>query len=598
MISSSSSSRSQHKRQRLSSFGSSAFATCILLKWAWGSLSAPDVQQLALACKLSGNTESEVDELASIGNYGLNDKQHRDLMLKFSGRLLTPQSRLINLPYTDVKGDANFCLHTQVPIILPSDWLRTLMTNPDLSFEKEACFGVSELFNQFWNKCDLNDPKLVGHQILNTPNFRHKAIPLLLHGDAAEFERYDSLFTISMSGLLKDGQTLDTNLLITSWAKSDAWCGPGGSFETLWAWISWDLQALAQNRYPDTDPFGQPLSSEFDDISGQSVLPDGFAAFLYGIQGDMDFFYDLGMPHFAQELPKPCCGWCSGTKTDVRPWFDFRTDAAWRNSMPQKQADWSEHVHIMQRTPGVHHHSFLCDWLHTVDLGVSAHFIANVIYDITYNKLSHMSRLSAVAEVREIVLQPVVHGSTLSQFDLGNFTNPKKHLATYPILCHMKAAHVRGLVPHAVSLALKYHNTTSNHDRHVVRAARALDRVYAIMHSSPMFIPADVYGQFLDAATQFLLSYSWLASEAHRENKKRWSIVPKHHYFAHLVEQARFCNPRFVWCYGSEDFVGRASCLAQSCTRGSPGPLVIQKMLAKYRIAKHLMWISLLEKTL
>jgi hypothetical protein len=582
----------QHKRMRLSSFGSSAFASCILLKWAWGSLSAPDVQQLALACKLSGNNEAEVDDLASIGNYGLNDKQHRDLMQKFAGRLLTPQARSIMIPYIDPKGDSNFALQTEIPILLPSDWLRTLLTNPDLSFEKEACFGVSDLFEKFWSRCNLADPKLAGHHILRTPNFKHKAIPLLIHADAAEFERYDSLYTISMSGLLKEGQTLDTNLLITSWSKSDCAPGAGGTLETLWAWVSWDLQALANNRYPNTDPFGQPLSSHFADIRGQTVLPDGFRAFLYGIQGDMDMFYEVGMPHFAQELPKPCCGWCAGSKTDVRPWFDFRADASWRSSVPMKQAEWSDVVHPLQKLPGMHHHTFLIDWLHTVDLGVAAHFIGNVIYDITYNKLAHMQRLSALAEVREIVLQPVEHGSTLSQFDLGNFTQPKKHLATYPILCHMKAAHVRGLVPHALSLATKYHNTTSDHDRHVLRAARALDKVYSIMHEEEMFINAETYWLLQKTATMFLLSYNWLASEAFRQDRKMWSLVPKHHYFAHLIEQAKFCNPRYVWCYGSEDFVGRASCLAQSCTRGSPGPLVISKMVAKYRIAKHLMWIS------
>jgi hypothetical protein len=257
-----------------------------------------------------------------------------------------------------------------------------------------------------------------------------------------------------------------------------------------------------------------------------------------------------------------------------------------------KQRDWAASVHPMQQLPGIHHHSFLVDWLHTVDWGVTAHFIGNLIYDIVYQKLSHMHRNTAVAEIRDIVMKPTVHGSTLSHFDLGNFTNPKKHLATYPVLCHMKAAHVRGLVPNARDLALKYHNTGSNHDRHVLKAARALDTVYTIMHSSPLFIPPDVYRDLVEAATSFLLSYNWLAQESHIANKKMWSLVPKHHYFAHLIEQAKFCNPRAVWCYGAEDFVGRASCLAQSCTRGSPGPLVISKMIAKYRIAKHLMWMA------
>lgn len=587
-----SSCRHQDKRRRISSFGSSCFASCILLKWAWGTLSAPDVQQLAMACKLSGNSESEVDDLASIGNYGMNDKQHRDLMLKFSFELLTPMTRQILIPYLDVKGDANSTLQTEVPIILPSDWLRTMLSKPELQYEAEACFGVSGLFSKFWDRCDLEDPKLYRHQISLTPHYKHKAIPLLIHADAAEFERYDSLYSISMSGLLKEGVTLDTNLLITSWAKGDAAHGRGGTFETIWAWVAWDLHALVTNKYPESDPFGQPLSSSFADLSGQPVLPDGFRAFLYGVQGDMDMFYEVGLPHFANELPKPCCGWCAGTKTDDRPWFDFKPLALWRNSMPKKQSDWSDHVHPLQKLPGIHHHTFLIDWLHTADLGVASHFIGNLIYDIIYNKLSHLPRLSALAQVRNIVLQPVEHGSTLSHFDLGNFTQPKKHLAVYPVLCHMKAAHVRGLTEHVLLLAGKYHNTGSDHDRHVLQAARSLKYIYKIIHDGEMFLPVFEYRIFQRTATCFLLSYSWLATESHRQNKKMWSLVPKFHYFAHLVEQAQFCNPRFVWCYGSEDFVGRASCLAQSCTRGSPGPLVITKMLAKYRIAKHIMWTS------
>eukprot|EP00974_Lingulodinium_polyedra_P076939 7449048-Lingulodinium_polyedra.AAC.1 len=50
----------------------SVVATTLLIKWAWGILVAPDVQELAMAIKLAGNEEEEVDDLASCGAYGEN----------------------------------------------------------------------------------------------------------------------------------------------------------------------------------------------------------------------------------------------------------------------------------------------------------------------------------------------------------------------------------------------------------------------------------------------------------------------------------------------------------------------------------------------
>jgi uncharacterized protein len=75
----------------------SALAICLLLKWGWGCISAPDVQQLAMAAKLSGLEDVEVEDLASIGAFGANaDSCHRDLMNKFCKHLL--QSKIMSSP--------------------------------------------------------------------------------------------------------------------------------------------------------------------------------------------------------------------------------------------------------------------------------------------------------------------------------------------------------------------------------------------------------------------------------------------------------------------------------------------------------------------
>ena len=46
--------------------------------------------------------------------------------------------------------------------------------------------------------------KAKNHPLLKR-NYAKHAIPVMLHGDGAEFESNDSLMTISMRGLLKEG---------------------------------------------------------------------------------------------------------------------------------------------------------------------------------------------------------------------------------------------------------------------------------------------------------------------------------------------------------------------------------------------------------
>ena len=94
--------------------------------------------------------------------------------------------------------------------------------------------------------------------------------------------------------------------------------------------------------------------------------------------------------------------------------------------------------------------------------------------------------------------------------------------------------------------------------------------------------------KFRDCTQAFLLHASWLCTEAQGAGKFTWHIVPKHHYVAHMPDQAALVNPRFTWCYGSESMVGRISRLGQSCLAGTPAYLVSQSLMQKYVVAMHL----------
>ena len=78
--------------------------------------------------------------------------------------------------------------------------------------------------------------------------------------------------------------------------------------------------------------------------------------------------------------------------------------------------------------------------------------------------------------------------------------------------------------------------------------------MYRLVHEAGMFFDKDTWVGFETASMEFLKTYQWLSQECSKADKKQYNIVPKFHYFYHLVQQSRDINPRFVWCYGGENW--------------------------------------------
>ena len=156
----------------------------------------------------------------------------------------------------------------------------------------------------------------------------------------------------------------------------------------------------------------------------------------------------------------------------------------------------------------------------------------------------------------------------------------------------MKAAQVRHMVPKVAAL-FKEFATPSAYDAFQQEMLNALAKVYDIMHTCGLVFSGPEYASFKKAALSFLCAYTTLSEEAKKTNLNRYNVVAKFHYFVHLVQQAEFLNPKASWCYGGEDLVGRASTLAQTCTRGTAAHKITKTMMDKYRVAVHLKWTRL-----
>ena len=95
---------------------------------------------------------------------------------------------------------------------------------------------------------------------------------------------------------------------------------------------------------------------------------------------------------------------------------------------------------------------------------------------------------------------------------------------------------------------------------------------------------AEDFEKFKQMTWVYLRLYTALAKTFMNEGKLLFDITVKSHYMAHLMIQSEWLNPRLSWTFAGEDFMHIMKILAQSCVRGTQGPKVAAKMLAKYSL--------------
>ena len=159
----------------------------------------------------------------------------------------------------------------------------------------------------------------------------------------------------------------------------------------------------------------------------------------------------------------------------------------------------------------------------------------------------------------------------------------------YPVLDGLKAAEVRGLVEPAFLVAQRYSNG-SNFWKHVLRLLAAQCHMYNLLYNSGILLSDEEYNDFSKSCKLFLQEYTFLGQQALQNHILMWSVVPKHHYLAHLSQTAKWLIPRWTWCYGGEDMVGKISGLAHACTSGTGSVDIQSKVMDKYRLARHISW--------
>ena len=124
---------------------------------------------------------------------------------------------------------------------------------------------------------------------------------------------------------------------------------------------------------------------------------------------------------------------------------------------------------------------------------------------------------------------------------------------------------------------------------HMIKALEALVQLVFLWDNAGPFLTEGEFLMSMSLATTFLQEYTWLNNWAQAEDRKLYHKVMKFHQFIHLVKNSRFINPRYHWCFKSEDFVGHCARLGHSVSMGVAATKLSTKVMPKYRILLHLL---------
>lgn len=311
---------------------------------------------------------------------------------------------------------------------------------------------------------------------------------------------------------------------------------------------------------------------------------------IYAATGDLEFFSrEFQFPRYNAQNP---CPWCSCNQED-QPWNDFRAGATWRKNLTSSEAFVAYFHRKIFSVTGINPMALQLDSLHTLDLGVSCHVAGNVLWELVVKR----------PEAREAAMRKVNIHIQEAYEALGTPANQRvspmgvkdlrKTGQEYPVLKRQKGARVRHFLRILERLCAKYQE--EKHDKHRYKLVQALKKMYEILDERGYCWPTHGWKAFDKAVGQMLLNYQWLAKDAFTRGETMWSVVQKHHMTCHLPDQAKWVNPRYVWTYGSESFMGNMVKLASACLHGTQAKGVPIKMIGKWKFFWHLLVCRLVD---
>ena len=577
---------------------------CSRVKISRRQTKAPFVQRIASAACDDGLSHPDVQALARLGTNGKFPGNTRVELI----RLLQRQSvnRLsvatIGIVMRIRKGMAIGVCVAQQGFVFPHLLLHHIYANCPSVWAKRVR-GVAGKQQEFWDGVPRDDPRRVRSPWFRR-NIREKGIPLAFHADGVPCTKGESLEVYSVHSLLGEGNSLQVKFLLTALFKSVIARGDTPATDTMgkvWNVILWCLRILESGVFPNVDWAERPyLPGTWEHSQAGLPFAGGYWFPLWLIKGDMEWMANsLGLPHWQSAKP---CAWCQCSREPDNGVFNFFPAAQWRRSLWLNARAWKRSqakLHPIFQLDNVSLFSIGLDMLHTVDLGVVQHAAGSVLmYMVTSDILPCDANMSA----RISFLWDKIHAwystnrywgkkSTINSLKLGMFGDQRSPAAHFAFLRGCKAAESRHLVPALHAVFREFCRRGTYPEIHILELLKLLCKLYENTERDlGFYLSPEQVANVRDAVENLLLQYNLLTQWAIESGRKLFNLVPKHHYVWHLAYFSQYSNPAYAATFLDEDYVGRISNAAHSCTMATPLTKVPLKLCQNYCAGMHLQW--------
>jgi len=403
----------------------SSLAAHLILQWAWGQMSAVEVQILAqkafadesqLLAKLgaaAGHGSQSLKMLAKLGSNGrYPGNVHREL-LNFMGAPETPQCFHASIHIVVQKPRLNVSVvqEISVPFLLPHVMFNYLFQHHRHLFDElylGKTPGGSCQLKAFWMEvCKRKDPRVRRHPAAQREDWMDLTVPISMHGDgvpcvAVGKSGTKSFDIFSWQGIMASGRTAKVKHMIfgmfqASLAKSkDPSHGGHDTMVECWQVMMWSLNALFEGRWPNTDHLGRPYDPQSSEgqLAGQYLAParsTGYSATVWSVKGDWDYFSKtLGLKSYSANA---YCDFCEIDKVhpDSEMWpTNVNRNALWKNRLLSPEAwkaMYGDRLHPLFQACHMSNANLEPDELHVLHIGTTSYLLGSILWLLVYRRM-------------------------------------------------------------------------------------------------------------------------------------------------------------------------------------------------------------------
>ena len=218
-------------------------------------------------------------------------------------------------------------------------------------------------------------------------------------------------------------------------------------------------------------------------------------------------------------------------------------------------------------------HFFKLDWLHVMDLGVSADISGNVFFWLLQTKLSGANVKARISELYKRLSKFYKENKVQDKLNTLTETMIRKKSTTPPKLT-AGAAECRHLVPFLVFASEELLDPSNEKESTVLDVVRFLNQMYCLLENHSQ-------AAMNDAATRLAILYAALFDMS---EPPLWRMKPKIHLMLHLVKSLH--SPTKTWTYRDEDYGGSAARSMRSRGRHDTAKVAGKTLLLKF-CARH-----------